>query len=949
MTAFAPSAALVIRRAIAAGISVRTTAQPLSAIGSHSSTQTTPSLLTTHHLIGVANGTSTATGTVFICDVAIVAPDFMVHCTYPKSTGDTGHHSPHNLIMTGNIDTPVGYVLSTQHGSSNSAGRPGIWKSGAGGPLSNDWIQIIGSDDFEVGAGQQKMTLSTGWWYDKWTKDGSGTIAHIVMTVGWPTGDRPEVEVVYFQFDTATDTIVKGPIIIPADPQDFDTGSAGFYNRQAHVCKHPSGRISIIYKVFAQTAPDGSMGGFHTSDDDGSTWTVRDIGGFRIGLGFANSVGYGMFPSYGSDDEDDVFIVTDGAVGTWEGYDNSEYDASADTWSHILNNDATPPENLPSARPVATGFSIWHFGVNINPQTGVRYVAGWTHQDTNSSPTGDGDFYTQDSPGGDWVKQSPFFDHDVDETPGLDIVMELGGIWVSPDGSTVRVLYVREGDDGMGSPDGIDQPYYRETTDDGTTWGPEVAIGASGGARHSFYHPPSGGLFGIAAHVRRSLNNYFVMLAVVGFTPPDPPEPSIIVATPLREDKPPPGVYIYDGSTFRQKGKFEGVLEVERNFIHTSPAQVSEARVTISSDDPLLAEMDPLGGDLLVVISGCYPLDWAGPIIEVSQSGRDAVVEISAMSMERVLQFRYLSPSTQLFGVAGQVFSQLLGAANTQNPTGLQLGALESGARFNTSFPDWTVFDAMNSVAEQSGLEWYLDTQASKTDIEFTINLVTNRGFDWARKTEAIVLAEDGNLDMIDWRQNTETAAFNTTVIGGRNTGDAAYATRPRGIQLAGGGGIVSVGVGAQRGAGDTDSLVASDIRSFQDGMDRSGATAKRLFGRYIAAGEFNPQSPIGRKEVQRLSEELRTSDFAAISARVIQERGLFDERLIQVVVYPDCNDWTFLRPGNVLWVHIPSVFLGRGWFGPARIKGVQPAEADGELDLALVPLRENQLSEANT
>lgn len=387
----------------------------------------------------------------------------------------------------------------------------------------------------------------------------------------------------------------------------------------------------------------------------------------------------------------------------------------------------------------------------------------------------------------------------------------------------------------------------------------------------------------------------------------------------------PARVYLHDGS-FRRIGQLTTATSINRSY--RVDGGHGQASVELAVDDPLIARTKDQG-NVLVIESSVYPEPWVGKIIRRRGSRAAGIVSLEAKSFDAILDERILPTGFTTTGSAGGEMARIIATVNARNGTGISIGDIQNHivGVAALAFPEWTARRALDAIAEQSGLEWWLEYEATPTNIEIRFRAARNRGFNRYRQAS---LVDGGNCTWTDWTDEFEASAFALTVIAGQTTVTESFTERSRSTRIVEeGGGFVTTFETVQSsedvGGGTVQPGMGSGQQSRTD-------TAGGAHGFITIATTV--QAPTTRREVVEIREEVKTRDIAAQAAQALLRRRRLAEKVVSIV-HIEPGEWDALDLGSVLRLVAPDAFV-EGFDGPARILGVQPMEELGECELVL-------------
>jgi hypothetical protein len=352
-----------------------------------------------------------------------------------------------------------------------------------------------------------------------------------------------------------------------------------------------------------------------------------------------------------------------------------------------------------------------------------------------------------------------------------------------------------------------------------------------------------------------------------------------------------PRVSLHDG--------FGGVVAELTTAKHVNRAwdimQPSTAQVSLALTDPAIAECDPTRGRVLVIESQQYPYPWVGAITRAGENHAEGLATLQCLSLDAILSARYLSASADYAGTAGAVFASVLQDANGANDSGIGVSPNVSAAgRFEGTFPERSVYSALNLIARQTGHEWWVDYDVQPSGIRATANIGPARGL--VRTDTA--LSAPGDSEILESAIDLRGAAYVWKVVGGQTATLQAYTERPR----------------AARRQSSGASLERTPV-----------APVAVVHGFEIERAELGG-SPLTRGEAFLVAEALLSEGAVGAAADVLAGRPPHAERVLQWrLTSQDPGLWAACAIGNVVRMRAAGAFLGTGLDAPVRIVSVQP------------------------
>lgn len=385
-------------------------------------------------------------------------------------------------------------------------------------------------------------------------------------------------------------------------------------------------------------------------------------------------------------------------------------------------------------------------------------------------------------------------------------------------------------------------------------------------------------------------------------------------------------VHVHDGA-FRRIGRFVTAFDVARSYELGGPGLGS---LEVALNDPLIDESEPLRGRVLVIESSLYPYPWVGAIQRRLVNRDRGSVSLQAKGFGGILEDRVLPTDYETSLNAGDEIRRALETTNRRNNTGIAMGAVANHGRLASGlkFSQTKAATALDRIADAGGVEWWLEFFASPSNISAVMRVARSRGAD--RFRVGPVLRDGFN---VEWTESIEDALANLfalTVIAGQVSLTQSFTERTRHtvVRQEGGGFVTQL---VPVGPATSSDTVGTDGRRRRD-----SAISAHGFARF---SEVITQSPVTRREVAVLRDELRSEDITVQTADSIIDRIPVPERSLRLDSIQTA-DWRHITPGDVLRVDAPGAFI-RGWDGPVRILGVQPDEDDGRMALVVELLRE--------
>ena len=217
------------------------------------------------------------------------------------------------------------------------------------------------------------------------------------------------------------------------------------------------------------------------------------------------------------------------------------------------------------------------------------------------------------------------------------------------------------------------------------------------------------------------------------------------------------------------------------------------ASFEVSRDDDafgIVAERDLLSLGNMVVIEETGLPPWVGFIEKDTWGLKATGVAVQCKEAAQLLQERKTPKQFLVAENTSSAVRRVLLEANAQNPTGIFAATVESGCRATVDLSSVSVADALDSLCEISGQEWWVEPAISAGKVELTLH-VGSRGED---KSGSIVLRE-GQLVDAKYVLDAKNIVASLTIVGS----GASFATRPAAT--------VSVGGKAERAAQSSESV----------------------------------------------------------------------------------------------------------------------------------------------
>lgn len=373
------------------------------------------------------------------------------------------------------------------------------------------------------------------------------------------------------------------------------------------------------------------------------------------------------------------------------------------------------------------------------------------------------------------------------------------------------------------------------------------------------------------------------------------------------EETLPARVTLHDGS-LRRIGVLTTADQVNRSY---GIDNADRGYVRIAYTDPLIAQTDPLQGRVVVIESPHYPVPWVGKVTK--RKGNHETVTLDLVAMDKILDARFLPTAYTTSLTAGEEMKRVLATVNDINPTGIQIGRVENHVAIGgLAFPDWSARRALDAIADQAGMEWWVEYDVSDAgDVTPIFRVERERGYDRYRQ-DRLVASPEGNADWTEWAEDAEAAALFLTVVAGQSSVTEAYTERTRTV------------------------VVGSEASGFQPSVAGTigGTGSVQVDETTAVIGSYDRYQPpitsnVTRSQRVEILEQAKTRDVTLQSARVLFNSRRLSERLL-TVVHVDPDSWGVLRVGNYLRLSVPAPAFVGGFEGPARVLGVQPMEEIG-------------------
>jgi hypothetical protein len=179
-----------------------------------------------------------------------------------------------------------------------------------------------------------------------------------------------------------------------------------------------------------------------------------------------------------------------------------------------------------------------------------------------------------------------------------------------------------------------------------------------------------------------------------------------------------------------------------------------------------------------VVIESPYLPSWVGSIQKPLWTLGNPTVDVQVKSVVRILAERLTPKGFNVSGSSGGIFRRLFVEVELRNPMYIYpCAAPEPGPTLSLELSSVKLFDALNTLADNAGMEWWLEPVVSPAGIAFTVYWSSQKGSD---KSGEIVLrdGERGNLLDGSYCQDDANIATAVRVVGG-SAGAGGFAVRP--------------------------------------------------------------------------------------------------------------------------------------------------------------------------
>jgi len=198
------------------------------------------------------------------------------------------------------------------------------------------------------------------------------------------------------------------------------------------------------------------------------------------------------------------------------------------------------------------------------------------------------------------------------------------------------------------------------------------------------------------------------------------------------------------------------------------------ASFEVSSDDPtfsILAECDLLSLLNMVVIEETGLPPWVGFIEKATWCLKATGIAVEAKEAAQLLQERKTPKQFLVAENTSSAVRRVLLEANLQNPTGIFAATVEPGCLATVDLSSVGVADALDSLCEISGQEWWVEPAVFASKVELTLHVSSARGED---KSGSVVLRE-GQLVDAKYVLDARNIVSSLTIVGS----GGSFATRP--------------------------------------------------------------------------------------------------------------------------------------------------------------------------
>lgn len=360
-----------------------------------------------------------------------------------------------------------------------------------------------------------------------------------------------------------------------------------------------------------------------------------------------------------------------------------------------------------------------------------------------------------------------------------------------------------------------------------------------------------------------------------------------------------PRCYLHD-ATLKRIAQLSTASSVNRSFVLDD---AGNADVSVSPTDPFIADCNPQLGRVLVIESDYYPFPWVGKITVARRDRGSPDVVLQAKGFDAILDQRLLGAQVSVNGTCDKAFRQALAAANGDDATGIEPGAIAGGPVFATTFSRQSARAALDAIAQLSGNEWWLEYAVSNQGIGIRANMAPWRGFD---RFAQVTLADPGTCTWDSLVVDGDAYTNSLTVLGGSSSPVTAVSDKATGAA-------------------------------------HLSVTALRAPHGYSVDGIPGQSPSLNRADRLVVADFLRAEGLVRDAAEAMLARqtginGVPRQASISALM-TSTTAWAQLDIGSVIHLSLPDALFAP-FDGPARIRGVQPMEEDGKADLVLQLLR---------
>jgi len=368
--------------------------------------------------------------------------------------------------------------------------------------------------------------------------------------------------------------------------------------------------------------------------------------------------------------------------------------------------------------------------------------------------------------------------------------------------------------------------------------------------------------------------------------------PIVIRQTPLY-----PVVFIHSEAWPRQLlAVLTSAHGIDRSFVAMQPGRngrdTGQAQFGVSARDAQLSSDVLKHGQLLAIESAGMPV-WAGPILGIEEDARGGMIEVSALSIDALLDGRVTRQPERFVKSIGElaVLRTLLDQANARNQTGIiasmRLATGQPVRELQTG--GQSLMEALNEMTTRSGSEWWVDVSRTPRKLDATLHLGYRQGLDLSASLhlyEGVHFSGRYKSDLSQVKQSVVVVGDFGQELDERNS-VAHYIGAP------------GVDFGAPLSQGSSERL-----RRALDAMP---------------AGLHN----------ERVEYELMTGNTRELAAAATRahERPLGAGEMFQDLFYNNV-DWNQVRPGNLWTRH--GMHKGQPLVRVSRMVSVQPDEEAG-------------------